>query len=297
MAFTDWRPFIYGGGASVFAEFFTFPIDTSKTRLQIQGQHIDTKLTKLKYRGMLHAMYRISKEEGFRALYSGVSPALLRQATYGTIKIGIYYSLKEMLIKNPEDNTLLTSVICGIVAGVVSSSFANPTDVLKVRMQASNKDFVQQNMFRSFANIYKQEGVKGLWRGVGPTAQRAAVVAGVELSLYDMCKKHIIHRDLLGDNVYTHLISSFIAGLGGAITSNPIDVIKTRMMSQRNLRLLPVEGVQSSAIYTGSLDCAIQTVRTEGVMALYKGFIPSWMRLGPWNVIFFLTYEQLKLLY
>ncbi len=49
----------------------TFPIDTTKTRLQVQGQKIDVRLTELKYRGMLHAALRISKEEGVCALYSG----------------------------------------------------------------------------------------------------------------------------------------------------------------------------------------------------------------------------------
>lgn len=49
----------------------TFPIDTTKTRLQIQGQTIDTRLTELKYRGMTHALSRILREEGPNGLYSG----------------------------------------------------------------------------------------------------------------------------------------------------------------------------------------------------------------------------------
>ena len=49
----------------------TFPIDTTKTRLQIQGQTIDARLSELKYRGMTHAFLRICKEEGACALYSG----------------------------------------------------------------------------------------------------------------------------------------------------------------------------------------------------------------------------------
>ena len=49
----------------------TFPIDTTKTRLQIQGQKIDARFTDLKYRGMSHAFFRILREEGAIALYSG----------------------------------------------------------------------------------------------------------------------------------------------------------------------------------------------------------------------------------
>lgn len=58
---------------------------------------------------------------------------------------------------------------------------------------------------------------------------------------------------------------------------------------------LPPSG--SEKIYTGSIDCAIQTVKHEGFRALYKGFIPTYLRMGPWNIIFFITYEQLKKLY
>lgn len=47
-------------------------------------------------------------------------------------------------------------------------------------------------------------------------------------------------------------------------------------------------------LYKGSLDCGMKTVRNEGFSALYKGFIPTWVRMGPWNIIFFITYEQLK---
>ena len=40
--FTEFAPifdkFLYGGIASVFAETITFPIDTAKTRLQLQGE-------------------------------------------------------------------------------------------------------------------------------------------------------------------------------------------------------------------------------------------------------------------
>lgn len=49
----------------------TFPLDTTKTRLQVQGQHKDILCFKSKYRGMIHALLRISQEEGVSALYKG----------------------------------------------------------------------------------------------------------------------------------------------------------------------------------------------------------------------------------
>ncbi|KAL4219863.1 hypothetical protein ACF0H5_020274 [Mactra antiquata] len=221
-----WEPFVFGGLASVTAECGTFPIDTTKTRLQVQGQRIDARLTQLKYNGMIHALYRIFREEGLPALYSGIAPALLRQASYGTIKIGVYHYLKRVFAETEQDESLPVNVFCGIIAGIVSSSVANPTDVLKVRMQARSSLNGNESMFKAFQDIFHQEGLRGLWRGVCPTAQRAAIVVGVELPAYDVIKRYFLNNGIMDDTKYNHFASSFMAGLAGAIASTPVDVIK-----------------------------------------------------------------------
>ncbi|XP_071838207.1 kidney mitochondrial carrier protein 1-like [Apostichopus japonicus] len=273
----------------------TFPLDLTKTRLQVQGQQFEANFKSVKYRGMLHAMRVIATEEGFGALYFGIRPALLRQASYGTLKIGCYHMFKRLTVENPEDETLLVNVICGVSAGILSSAVCTPTDVLKVRMQAQGAGFSSSGMFHSFAIIFQEEGPRGLWRGVVPTAQRAAIVAGVELPVYDFTKKQLIQRKILSDNIYTHLAASFMAGLTGAIASNPVDVIRTRLMNQKNFRRSIDEIPEVMHFkYKNSFDCLVKTIQYEGPMALYKGFIPTFVRLTPWNIIFFVTYEQLK---
>ncbi|XP_014251708.1 mitochondrial uncoupling protein Bmcp isoform X2 [Cimex lectularius] len=237
---------------------------------------------------MTDAILKISKQEGFKAFYYGIWPAVLRQATYGTIKFGTYYSLKSFLVNGEEDVTV--NICCAVVAGMVSSAIANPTDVLKVRMQVLGGSYEKRGLFACFKEVYRNEGIGGLWRGVGPTSQRAAVIAAVELPVYDFCKHQLMER--FGDNITNHFISSFTASIGSAVASTPLDVVRTRLMNQR--RLL-VGG--NNKIYTGSIDCLIQTVRHEGFLALYKGFTPTWVRMGPWNIIFFITYEQLKKFY
>lgn len=72
-----WRHFVYGGVASCVAEFGTFPLDTTKTRLQVQGQQakhlVSSGVSPIRttYTGMLDALVRIPKEEGIFALYHG----------------------------------------------------------------------------------------------------------------------------------------------------------------------------------------------------------------------------------
>lgn len=167
---------------------------------------------------MIDCFLQISRQEGVRSLYSGITPAVLRQSTYGTIKFGTYYTLKHIansngwLIDEYGNENVLGNMGCAIIAGAISSAIANPTDVLKVRMQVHGRGSHEMGLVKCFHEIYVHEGVKGLWRGVTPTAQRAAIIAAVELPVYDFCKNYFM--DVLGDKVSNHFISSFIASFG-----------------------------------------------------------------------------------
>ena len=62
--------------------------------------------------------------------------------------------------------------------------------MLKVRLQAKSSENL--SMTRAFTEMAKNEGVKGLYRGVLPNMQRAAVITGVELPVYDSAKNFFV---------------------------------------------------------------------------------------------------------
>lgn len=272
------------------AEAVTFPVDMSKTRLQIQGQVADVRLSELKYRGMTHTLVTVARQEGVLSLFTGAKFALLRQGTYGTIRLGIYYSIKDRWeqknvgVKMP----LQHLVLLGGTAGVIGSYVTTPTDVMRVRIQASHHT-TSPPLFSSFIHVFRTEGMRGVYRGAVPNAQRAAVVNGVQIPTYDVTKRNVLAAGF-EDNTTTHFGSSLFAGFLGSCFSQPIDVAKTRMMNQKLLNDPNVK------LYRGVLDTMWNTVRHEGVPALWKGFIPTFCRLGPWNVVFFMTLEQLRVL-
>ena len=265
----------------------------------LSGQKQDVRHNKTLYRGTVHCWKTVVTEEGFQSLYSGLSPALLRQAVYGTIKYGLYYTIKDLL---GGEESLFKNVNIAIISGGVSAAMANPTDLLKVRMQSRSAPVIsprrpglKPTMINCYTDIYNREGLSGLFRGVGPTAGRAALVAGAQLPGYDWTKSVLTNYNILpGDSIYNHLFSSFCAGLLACTVSSPVDVIRTRLMDQR--RLIRKKGGKIPVIYKSSWECFVVALRLEGFTSLYKGFVPSFTRMGPWNIIFFTVYEHLKTL-
>ena len=129
-----------------------------------------------------HALITIGKEEGLTSIYRGLSPALVRQSVYGTIKFGLYYSSKDVakrLVRQPQKESSLVNLCCAVVAGSVSATLATPTDVIKVRMQSGSMHKganISWSLLSVGKVVLRHEGIRGLWRGGLPTAQRAALV-------------------------------------------------------------------------------------------------------------------------
>jgi solute carrier family 25 (mitochondrial uncoupling protein), member 27 len=137
----------------------------------------------------------------------------------------------------------------------------------------------------AFTKIIRAEGFLGLWKGAVPNAQRAFLVNMGELTCYDTAKQFVIRKQICHDNLYAHTLASVCSGLSATTLSCPADVIKTRMMNQDKV---------GTDLYRNSLDCLVKTVRHEGLTALWKGFLPTWGRLGPWQFVFWVSYEKLR---
>ena len=70
-----------------------------------------------------------------------------------------------------------------------------------------------------------------------------------------------------------------------SLRTEPVDVVKTRIM------------MAAPGRYNGMMHCLRDTVRSEGMLALYKGVLASFTRLGPHTVLTFVFLEQIRTLY
>jgi solute carrier family 25 uncoupling protein 27 len=68
----------------------------------------------------------------------------------------------------------------------------------------------------------------------------------------------------------------------------------TSAVASRRVAMFPCSLAGKGLLYKGTMDCLTQAVRKEGVMTLYKGWLPNWMRMAPWSLVFFLSFEQMR---
>jgi solute carrier family 25 oxoglutarate transporter 11 len=312
------KGFVEGGIASIVAGCSTHPLDLIKVRMQLQGEaaaapqptmrpalafHAGAQTVAIPHHheipvpkkpGPVAVGVQILRSEGAAGLFSGVSATMLRQTLYSTTRMGLYDILKTRWTKeNGGVLPLHRKIAAGLIAGGIGAAVGNPADVAMVRMQADGRlPPAERRNYKGVGDAIKRmvqgEGVRSLWRGSSLTINRAMIVTASQLATYDQAKEAILeYRGAGADGLATHVAASFTAGIVAAAGSNPVDVIKTRMM---NMKVEP----GAPPPYAGAIDCALKTVRAEGPMALYKGFIPTVMRQGPFTIVLFVTLEQVR---
>ncbi|CAH0694782.1 unnamed protein product [Spodoptera exigua] len=270
--------FAFGGLAGMAATCVVQPLDLIKTRMQLSGGS----------RTSFAVAGEIVAREGFVALYTGLSAGLLRQATYTTTRLGVYnYLFDAYKEKNAGAAPGFgTKTLLGVAAGSVGAFVGTPAEVALIRMTADGRLPVEQrrnykNVADALIRIVREEGVLKLWRGATPTVGRAMVVNAAQLSTYSQAREMFV--GYVPDGITLHFCASMVSGLITTIASMPVDIIKTR--------------IQNAAKGQSQIGVVTSLLKNEGVLSLWKGFLPYYARLGPHTVLTFIFLEQFNAAY
>ncbi|EAW18863.1 putative mitochondrial dicarboxylate carrier [Aspergillus fischeri NRRL 181] len=277
-------PFWFGGSASCFAAMVTHPLDLVKVRLQTRGPGAPTS--------MIGTFGHILKHNGVLGLYSGLSAAILRQITYSTTRFGIYEELKSRFTSSSSPPGLPTLVAIACASGFIGGFAGNPADVLNVRMQhdaalppAQRRNY--KNALHGLMQMTRTEGAASLFRGVWPNSTRAVLMTASQLASYDSFKRLCLEKLGMSDNLVTHFTASLMAGFVATTVCSPVDVIKTRVMTA------PPTQTRGHSL----LGLLRDIYRKEGFAWAFRGWVPSFIRLGPHTIATFIFLEEHKKLY
>ena len=287
--------YVLSVSAACVAEVVTYPLDLVKTRLQMQGEGV-RRVGEGRYRGTVRTLLGVAREEGVARLWQGVTPGMARHLVYSGLRMNLYDLLRrERRTRANTEMGLVDRAAMGMVAGGLAQFAASPADLIKVRMQMEGRRRLAGLPSRvttiraALLQAVREGGLRSLWAGAGPNVQRAALVNLGDLTTYDQTKTALVGAGWSPASWVTHGLSSLTAGLAAATLGTPADVIKARVMNQ------PADQRGRGLTYRGSLHCLLTAVRTEGVLSLYKGFIPCWLRMAPWSMTFWLTFEKMRI--
>ncbi|CAI5479151.1 unnamed protein product [Closterium sp. Yama58-4] len=256
-----------GGLASGLSTCLMHPLDTIKTRVQASS-------------ASLTEVIKSVPSIGIQGLYRGAPPAILGQFASHGLRTGAYEASKMLLTSMlPNLTEYQVQPVASLCSTVLGTALRIPCEVLKQQLQAG----LYSSTGAALKATLKEGGVKGLFRGTTATLCREVPFYVFGMLIYLQVKRvtrHVLRRELAPWE--TLLLGGFSGGMA-AIAITPFDVIKTRMMTS-----------PPGAAAAGMLTVGANLLATEGVGALYKGWLPRFFWIAPLGAMNFAGYELAK---
>nr|XP_043065809.1 mitochondrial ornithine transporter 1 [Drosophila bipectinata] len=274
-----------GGAAQVYV---SQPLDTVKVKLQTFPEV---------YRGMWDCFVKTYRKDGFfRGLYAGSVPAVFANVAENSVLFAAYGGCQKFVTfvvgkEKASELTVVQNACAGSLAACFSTLTLCPTELIKCKLQALRemKHFVEpahpEDMRTPWSltrYIWRTEGIRGFYRGLSSTFIREMPGYFFFFGSYEGTRELLRSNDQTKDEIGP--VRTMIAGAIGGVclwtSTFPADVIKSRIQ---------VKNLNESMFAVGS-----DIVRREGVMALYRGLLPSVLRTIPATATLFVTYEYTK---
>jgi solute carrier family 25 protein 34/35 len=197
-------------------------------------------------------------------------------------RLGFYEPIRgnvtSAIFHDPKIQSFGVNIFAGASSGIIGAAAGSPFFLVKTRLQSFSPvlpvgtQHHYKNAWDGLRQIYSAEGIRGLYRGVGPAMVRTGFGSSVQLPTYFLAKRTMQKHLAMEDGPVLHLASSATSGFVVCCVMHPPDTIMSRMYNQ------------TGNLYKGAFDCLFRTIKTEGVFALYKGFFAHLARILPHTV-------------
>eukprot|EP00928_Gymnodinium_smaydae_P003782 TRINITY_DN11338_c0_g2_i1.p1 TRINITY_DN11338_c0_g2~~TRINITY_DN11338_c0_g2_i1.p1 ORF type:complete len:304 (+),score=37.36 TRINITY_DN11338_c0_g2_i1:44-913(+) len=272
------RDVLAGGLSTAAVSAVLNPVDVVKTRRQVGIERT----------AIAEALAAWREQGAWRGLWRpGLSASLVREMLYSGCTKGLYPLARDVVSPRDGEPQLHHRAAAASLTGLGGSLCANGPDVVKVRL------FAEPGRYSGFlgacSHIARAEGVvRGLLlRGVSASAPRGAAIAIGEVTTYDQTKvtlRQYWPPAADGKESFSlHVATSLITGVVATTVAAPFDTIKSCVMADDGGRYP-----------RGFIDAFQILVRTEGPMALFRGWFPAYCRLGPHAILTFPLLEQVR---
>lgn len=251
---------IAGSTAGFLEHLVMFPVDTIKTRLQV-----DPSRRQSRYTGLRNALLQISQKEGLLRLYRGAPLVLFTALPSHACYFGAYEGTRMTLRAGRNEYNVLKTALSGAAATFAHDLVVTPVDVIKQRLQ------MEGSPFRNAWDCFSKTTWHQLYRSYPTTVMLNIPFVSVHFVAYESSKLFAKKMEYSSEESMGHhlLYGGFAGGLAGFF-STPLDVIRTRIQTDCECGKRPVS-------------CVFKSVwRREGLKGLFSGagartcyFVPS----------------------
>lgn len=267
-------PFVYqfmaGAVAGVSEILVMYPLDMVKTVMQLQVSGGSGP----QYKGVFDCLKQIAAKEGPRRLYKGISSPILMEAPKRATKFACNDEFQK-IYKNLFGVDKLTqslSILSGASAGICESFVVVPFELVKIRLQDVSSKFTSP--VAVVKDIVQKEGILAMYNGLESTMWRHGVWNAGYFGIIFQVRALLPTAHTKSQQTRNDLIAGTVGGTIGSMLSTPFDVVKSRIQNTA-----VVAGVARK--YNWSWPSLGTIYKEEGFKALYKGFVPKVLRLGP----------------
>ncbi|KAI3960549.1 hypothetical protein MKW92_007752 [Papaver armeniacum] len=288
------KELIAGGAAGAFAKTTIAPLERIKILLQTRTEGFHSI-------GVYQSMKKLLKHEGIFGFYKGNGASVIRIVPYAALHFMTYEQYRCWILNNcPAMGTgPVVDLLAGSAAGGTAVLFTYPLDLARTKLAyqvTSPKEIIGHGL-RSihsqpdycglkdvFKSVYREGGMRALYRGVGPTLVGILPYAGLKFYIYEELKRRVPEEHQ--NSVMLRLSCGALAGLFGQTFTYPLDVVR-RQMQVQSLQ-------QGGPGYRNTIEGFTTIIRNQGWGQLFAGLSINYMKIVPSVAIGFTAYDMMK---
>lgn len=189
--------FFAGGIGGMVSQFFVYPIDTLKFRVQCAAQSGGTRGANV----LFPVLRNMIKEGGIRSFYRGLYVGVLGIFPFAAMDLGIFSALKAAYIRSEAKRLRISEtdvqmgnlavLSMGAISGSLGASVVYPVNLIRTRIQTQGTaahPFHYKNFVDCYHQSLKREGWRGLFRGLGPNLAKVAPSVSISYLVYEKSK-------------------------------------------------------------------------------------------------------------
>ncbi|XP_068653478.1 mitochondrial carrier protein CoAc2-like isoform X1 [Aristolochia californica] len=288
------KELVAGGVAGGMAKTVVAPLERVKILFQ-------TRRAEFQSVGLLGSFKKIVQTEGLLGFYKGNGAGVARIVPYAALHYMAYEQNRRWIISTFPDirRGPVLDLVAGSIAGGTAVLFTYPLDLVRTRLayqvvEQSKVNTIRQPypepVYREIADclskIYKQSGIKGLYRGAAPSLYGIFPYSGLKFYFYEKMKSSVPEEHK--KDITVNLISGSVAGLLGQTLTYPLDVVRRQMQVQALAS--SIDGGKA----LGTKESLILIVQRQGWKQLFSGLSINYLKVVPSVGIGFTVYDAMK---